>query len=387
MLHPLYLDHNASTCPDPAVVESMLPWLGSAHANPHSQHLAGQRASSAINSSLQSIATLIGASPQDLILTSGATESNNIAIQGILAHASKHSRLLHSTIEHKAVIEVGAHLQKLGVQVDELPVDRDGYIDLSVAARVIADSGPGLTLLSVMHANNEIGTVQPISELAALLASTNSLMHVDAAQSVGKIEVNVTDLGVDLLSISAHKLYGPAGIGALYISPKARRYLRPLFFGGGQQAGVRPGTVPVALAVGFGTACDLARRRLSTDAANSEAAAKSFCEHLLRLGVNFQCLESNRLKIPGLRSIRFIEIDGNDLVSRLAPKISISTGSACTSGEINTSHVLRAIGFNEDWAREVVRVGFGRYSTMPEAITAAEIVAAAISKLRDTTNS
>lgn len=261
MKPPIYLDCNASTQPDPAVVEAMLPWLGASHANPHSGHLAGQLAANAVDTAIQAIARLIGASPSDIVITSGATESNNLALQGILAQSPGRSRLLHSAVEHKAVFEVGEYLRKLGVSVRLIPVNEKGCIKIEAVDEIFNGGRFGVDLVSVMHANNEIGTIQPIQKIADIVKLGNGILHVDASQSAGRLRIDVDEMGIDLLSFSSHKMYGPQGIGALYVSPRVRKSLHPLFFGGGQQNGLRPGTLPVFLIAGFGKACEIATRR------------------------------------------------------------------------------------------------------------------------------
>ncbi|WP_167337540.1 cysteine desulfurase family protein [Xanthomonas arboricola] len=375
MKPPIYLDCNASTQPDPKVVEAMLPWLGAAHANPHAGHLAGQRAAKAVDTALQAIASLIGASPSELIITSGATESNNLALQGILSRSPNGSRLLHSSIEHKAVIEVGAHLRTRGVSVETIPVDKHGRVEVETAAKMIDSGHFDLNLASIMHANNEIGTIQPIEEVSNLLRSKNGILHVDAAQTAGRLRIDVAAMGVDLLSLSSHKMYGPSGIGALYISPRVRKLIQPLFFGGGQQSSIRPGTLPIFLISGFGKACEIISNGMERDALHTEVLADAFCNFLSEFGANFKTFDCGGPNLPGLRSIRFIGADADDLVMRASPKLSISSGSACTSGSTHRSHVLQASGFSDDEAREVVRIGFGRQSTMSEAYEAARILA------------
>lgn len=375
MKPPIYLDSNASTLPDPAVVEAMLPWLGAAHANPHAGHLAGQQAAKAVDAALLAIASLIGASPSDVVITSGATESNNLALQGVFSKKPKNARFLHSAIEHKAVVEVGSYLRTCGVSVDTISVDKHGRVNVEDARSIIESGCFDTNVVSVMHANNEIGTTQPVEEVSNILRSINGILHVDAAQTAGRLKIDVTEMGVDLLSLSSHKMYGPSGIGALYISPRIRKSVRPLFFGGGQQSGLRPGTLPVFLVAGFGKACEIAADRMGRDALHTETLAESFCNFLSELGVNFKTFDCDGRSLPGLRSIRFMGADADDLVMRVSPKLSISSGSACTWGSIHRSHVLRAAGFSDDQAREVVRVGFGRHSTISDAYEAARLLA------------
>lgn len=375
----IYLDHNASTPPAPEVVEAMMPWLGVAHANPHAEHLAGRRAAAAVDRAIQQIADLVGADADSIVLTSGATESNNLALQGLLLAPSRPFELWHSNIEHKSVLEIASHVAEAGVVVRQLPVDSLGRIRPSTLGDIrVDDSCRVRPLVSAMHANNEIGTVQPIDALARAVAEIDGLLHVDASQSCGLLQIAAQDVGIDLLSISSHKMYGPSGVGALFVSAEARRHLRPIMFGGGQQGGIRPGTVPVFLAVGFGAACELAKRRLAEDAASIERIADTFCESLNTDGVRFSLLGDPEFHLPGLRSVWLKGVDADDLVARVAPHLSLSTGSACTSGDLRASHVLRAIGMSEDDARSVIRVGFGRNSTVAEAVYAASIIAAAV---------
>lgn len=353
----------------------MLPWLGASYANPHSGHLAGQRAARAIDVALQAIASLIGASPSDVVITSGATESNNLALQGILTKNPNKSRFLHSAIEHKSVIEIGEHISARGISVETISVDGHGYVETESIKERIESGSFDINLASVMHANNEIGTIQPIYEISNILKLRSGILHVDAAQTAGRLRIDVSEMGIDLLSLSSHKMYGPPGVGALYISPRIRKLVRPLFFGGGQQSGLRPGTLPVFLVVGFGKACEMAADCMERDAAHTEALAGSFCNFLDEFGANFKTFDCGGRSLPGLRSIRFIGRDADDLVMCVSPKLSISSGSACTWGSIQRSHVLRAAGFSDDEAREVVRIGFGRHSTISDAYEAARLLA------------
>lgn len=354
----------------------MLPWLHKGHANPHSEHLAGQRAAAAVDSAKGKIAQLIGADADDIVFTSGATESNNLVLQGLLAGGD--GALIASAIEHKCVLEVGRALATLGTAFTIVPVDRFGRIDPGAVADAASKSaGRGVVVAAVMHANNEIGTVQPIAAIADALASGETLLHVDAAQSCGKMSLDVSDLGVASMSISAHKLYGPAGIGAVYLAPRTRRLMRPLMHGGGQQGGIRPGTVPVFLAVGFGVACDVASRRLQDDAGYAERCVTAFLEVLQQSDCSFIRLGDPDARLPGLLSLRFPGCDAGDLLGRLARDVYASAGAACSSGEIRASYVCRAIGLAEDEALEVVRFGFGRGNTVVDAARAGAVVAQA----------
>lgn len=379
---PIYLDYNASTPPDPSAVAAMLAWLGMAHANPHAAHLAGQKAAAAVDKAAASIRTLINATSGDIIFTSGATESNNLALRGMVNSNIVQSRFICSTIEHKSILEVVGQLNLIGAAVEYLAVDTIGNFSIHDLEKKLASATFERTIVSVMHANNEIGTIQPITEISKLKGVTDFIFHVDAAQSLGKLPIHVDEMGIDLLSVSSHKIYGPAGIGALYISPKAKKQMRPILHGGGQQNGMRPGTLPVFLIAGFGAACEKALLSMQTDAKHTRALVRLFCDRMTTLGISFNLISQPSSSLPGLLSIQFDDIEGDDLVLRVAPWLSISTGSACTSRELRSSHVLRALGYDEDDAKRVVRVGFGRFSTADDANRAAEHIASAIQGLK-----
>lgn len=380
---PIYLDFNASTPPDPSVVAAMQAWLGSRHANPHAAHMAGQRAAAEIDKAILSIRKLINASSGEILFTSGATESNNLALFGVASSDPCSTRVLCTKIEHKSVLEVTNKLALDGVTICPLGVDVNGYISLKNVTDILSENNLNNTVVSVMHANNEIGTVQPIHRIAELKDKFNFLLHVDAAQSLGRLPLDVDEMGIDLLSFSAHKMYGPAGIGGLFVSKAAKRYLKPLLYGGGQQNGMRPGTLPVFLVAGFGVACEKALDLMNADSRNAKQLAELFCDRLSSYGVSFRRISPTHDGLPGLVSICLHEIEGEDLLLRVAPFLSISTGSACSSREIRGSHVLREIGLGEREARSVVRIGFGRSSTVSDATRAAEVIADAIRVQRD----
>ena len=380
---PIYLDFNASTPPDPSAVDAMSEWLGTAHANPHAAHLAGQRAAAAIEKTILIIRKLINASTGEIIFTSGATEANNLALIGMFGSNDDKPRILHSPIEHKSVLEPIEQLRLRGATVEVLSVNSTGYVTVEDLAARLETPGLGQTIVSTMHANNEIGTLQPIAEISRLRARADFIFHVDAAQSFGKCPINVDELNIDLLSISSHKIYGPAGVGALYISPRARKLIKPILYGGGQQNGIRPGTLPVFLIAGFGGACTKALETMTHDSNRIGILARDFCSHLQRLGVSFRLLSQSSAALPGLLSLQFDDIEGDDLVLRVAPWLSISTGSACNSRELRSSHVLHALGCTDHEAKRVVRVGFGRTSTTEDATRGAEVIAAAIREISE----
>lgn len=368
---PLYLDHNASTPPFPEVVDAMLPWLREGHANPHSDHVHGRRAAAAVEQAKASIGALVGADAEDVVLTSGATESNNLVLQGFLGGHGSAAALIHSAIEHACVVETGQALAAAGVSRTVVGVDRLGRIDAQAVRAAVDAANRARTLVSLIHANNEIGTVARLADVAAALCGSGALFHSDASQSAGWVNVDVGSEGVDFLTLSSHKVGGPMGVGAFYVAPDVRRELRPLTYGGGQQGGLRPGTVPVFLVVGFGVACELVAKRRSQGVRHAEAVAETFLDVLRERSVAFEVLGDPDKRLPGLRSVRLRGIDARDLLDRLAPRLSASTSSACAAGELRASHVLRAIGLTEEEAMEVVRFGLGRSTAVDEARAAA----------------
>lgn len=377
---PLYLDHNASTPPCSAVVEAMLPWLRDRHANPHSDHLHGRLAANAVAQARHSVAQLIGASPDEIIFTSGATEASNLALQGYLRTHGDAGALIYSAIEHPCVREVGLALCALGTRVHEVGVDREGSIDPSAIAQAVMTLGRPRSLVSVIHASNEIGTIQAIAPLAAAAHESDALLHLDLSQSLGWVDIDVGD-GIDLATLSSHKIGGPAGIGALFVADDIRAGLAPITYGGGQQGGLRSGTIPVFLAVGFGAACDLVSTEREQRILAADSAADAFLRLIADSGVNFEIIGSKQRRLPGLRSIRFPGVEARDLLERLQMCVSASSSSACASGEFKASHVLRAIGLSESDAMQVVRFGFGATTSIEESIIAAKNVVEALNRL------
>lgn len=355
----------------------MLPWLWDKHANPHSDHLHGRLAADAIEQSRHSIAQLIGASSEEIIFTSGATEASNLALQGYLRAHGDAGALIYSAIEHPCVREVALTLAGLGTQVREVRVDRQGHIDPLAIGQAIRAAGRTRSLVSVIHANNEIGAIQAIAPLAAAAHAQGAVLHLDVSQSLGWIDVDVGE-GIDLATLSSHKIGGPAGIGALFVANQLKEELTPLTYGGGQQDGLRPGTIPAFLAVGFGIACDLVRAERATRTLAAESAANAFLSALASDGVAFEVLGSSHSSLPGLRSIRFPGIEARDLLDRLQTNVSASASSACASGDFKASHVLRAIGLSEADAMQIVRFGFGGTTSVQDAELAARHVSGAL---------
>lgn len=382
MGHPIYLDGFATLPLAPEAREAMLSvWAQPGNAG--SANASGEIAARTIADGRELVAGLIGAAPSEITFTSGATEANNLAILGVARAArglgSKRKRVLVSAVEHKAVLEPAHALLSEGFEVSIAPVDRHGRLDIAEFARLVDED---LLLASVMLVNNETGVIQPVKEAAVLAHESGSLFHSDAAQAVGKIEVNVVELDVDYLTLSAHKSYGPMGIGALYVAASALKPL-PLTFGGGQQSGLRSGTEPVALIAGFGAAARVAKIRLSSDQEHCAALIEGLLETLEQRQLRFQKVSGDAPTVPGAASIQLFGVDADELCARIARHVSLSTGSACTSGQIRASHVLESIGLSETNARSVVRIFCNRYQNSEEVLTAANYIveAAALSRL------
>jgi cysteine desulfurase len=370
---PIYLDGLSTTPLAPEALDAMMDaWA--VPGNPGSPHAAGERAAALVERGRADLAELIGASPGEIVFTSGATEADNLAITGTalaaLAGGTERRRVVISAIEHKAVISPALRLRRLGFTVDVVPVTHDGIIDLAVL-RSILSAGDTL-LVSVMAANNETGVVQPIAEVSALARAAGALVHCDAAQMVGKLPVDVLDLDVDYLSISSHKMYGPVGIGALYVAAAAPSPL-PLAVGGGQERGLRAGTEPAPLVAGFATAARLARERIGPDGARGARLLSIFLKELTDAGVSHLANGSHAYRIPGVASLVLQGIDAQSLTQSLSREVSLSTGSACTSGQIDTSHVLAAMHLSLEDRASTLRLMFGRYNADDDPVRAARL--------------
>ncbi|MGZ0173078.1 MAG: cysteine desulfurase family protein [Planctomycetales bacterium] len=385
---PIYLDNHATTRCDPRVVDAMLPYFSESFGNASStSHQFGWDAKDAVDRSREQVAALINADPRNVIFTSGATEASNLAIKGIVqpllrSSNSKPPHIITNAAEHRATLDPIKRLQRIGADITVLPVDEYGQVD----AEQVADALRGETsLVSIMLANNEIGTINPISEIAEVCRSRNVPLHCDAVQAVGRIPVDVEELKADLISISAHKLYGPKGVGALIVR-RGNRRTRPeaLIDGGGHENGLRSGTLPVPLIVGFGRACQLAGVAGLEEAARIENLRDSlWTEISSRLdGLHLNGHPTERL--PGNLNVSFEGIDGDVLMNSLK-KIAVSSGSACTSAERDPSHVLRAIGRSDQLTRASIRFGIGRFNTREEIDYAGNYVVETVTRLRNST--
>jgi cysteine desulfurase len=368
---PIYLDYNATTPVDPRVLEAMLPYFSEIYGNPgNGYHRQGRLAEKAIQVAREQVAALLGAEPHEILFTSGATESNNLAIGGLagMRQVGPRRRIVTTAVEHKAVLLPIDRLRQQGWDVVILPVDPFGRVDLAAAKAAIDET---TLLVSIHAANNEIGTLQPIQEIAAIAHEQGALLHTDAAQAVGKLPLDVAEWGVDLLSASAHKLYGPKGIGALFVRGGVRRIpLEPLAVGGGQESGLRPGTPNVPAIVGFGAACRIAAEEVGAEAGRLRALRDRF-EHHLGQGIPGLRMNGHPTeRLPNTSSLIFPGVEADALLLNL-PSVMMGTGSACTSGAIEPSHVLQAIGLGRDEAYQTVRASLGRFTSEEDVDSAA----------------
>ena len=378
---PIYLDYQATTPTDPRVVEKMLPYFTEKFGNPHSRnHEYGWEAEEAVEIARAQIASIIGADPREVIFTSGATESNNIAIKGVMRfHKDRRNHMITVVTEHKCVLESARHLEMEGVEVTYLPVKQNGLVDLDVLRNAITEK---TALVSIMAVNNEIGVIQPLKEIGALCREKGAYFHTDAAQAVGKIALDVNAMNIDLLSISGHKIYGPKGIGALYVRRKPRVRLEALIHGGGQERGFRSGTLPTPLCVGLGEACAIAEREMASESERlrylRDKLLKGIKDGLPEVYVNGD-LEN---RIPGNLNISFAYVEGEGLMMGIK-SLSVSSGSACTSASLEPSYVLRALGVEDELAHTSIRFGLGRFTTEQDIDYAIEQVVTAVRRLRE----
>lgn len=368
----VYLDHNATTPVDTAVLDAMLPYLAAEFGNPSSAYALGRRAHDAVEEARAAVAGLIGAAPDEIVFTSGGTEASNHAIRGAAAAAPPgRRRIVTSTVEHPATARPCRRLEAAGFMVERLPVDGTGRIDATAAASRI---GPDTALLTLIHAQNEVGTLQPVAELAAAARSAGALVHADAAQSLGKVPVDVAVLGVDLLTIAGHKLYAPKGVGALYV--RRGTALEPLVDGAGQEGGRRPGTENVPHIVALGAACRLAATRLGAEAARLEALREELRHRLAAAVPGLRVLGHPTQRLPNTLNVLFPGVRG-DAVLAAAPAVMASTGSACHAGDPQPSAVLLAMGIAPADALGAVRLSLGRLTGEAEVALAADALAAA----------
>ena len=358
----VYLDNQATTPLDLKVFSAMEPWFTEKFGNASSRnHTYGWEAEEAVEIARESVAAIIGALPKEIIFTSGATESNNIALQGVAKNYQKQGKhIITLKTEHKAVMDVCQHLSKDGFDITYLPVDKDGILDLNKFEDAIRDD---TILASVMHVNNEIGVIQPIKELGVICKNKGIIFHVDAAQSVGKLPTNVENMGIDLLSISAHKFYGPKGVGALYIRRKNPRVqLQPIMFGGGHERGIRSGTLPVPNIVGLGKACDISADVMTEENLRISQLRDSLIKGIKAENPNAKINGSMEYRVAGNLNMSFPGAN-NEAIIAAVPDIAISSGSACTTSTMEPSHVLLALGMSKNEVYSSLRFGIGRFNT------------------------
>lgn len=384
---PVYLDFNATTPVDPQVLAEMLPWFADQFGNAASQHMFGRTADGAVETARESVAELIGCSPGEIVFTSGATEANNLALKGVLdAFPKRETELLTTKIEHKSILDVSDWLESRGVEVNRIDVARDGVVDIADLARLLTSR---TTLVSVMTANNETGVLQPLEAISKMARDAGALVHTDATQAIGKIPFDVDELGVDLASLSSHKMYGPKGVGALYV--RRRTPVDALLHGGGHERGLRSGTLNVPGIVGFGAAARLAQLRQEEDSERSRrvvAALRARLEELVPGAVpTTACRRGLTLEptvLPNTLNMRFPGAEAEAVLANM-PHIAASSGSACTARIPEPSHVLVAMLRDEVQARECIRFSVGRMTTEMDVLLAADRIAAAVNRVRTLT--
>ena len=380
----IYFDHQATTRIDSGVLEKMIPYFGDLYGNPHSNdHIVGWRAAQAIEDSIHQIGCLIDADTDELVLTSGATEANNLALLGVGRRAFDgfRKRILVSTIEHKSVLETSRKLgEQLGYLIESLPVDSEGFVDLNYLERTLSND---VLLVSIILVNNEIGTIQDFKTISTLVREHGALLHCDAAQAPTAISMQGLTEFIDLMSVSAHKIYGPQGIGALYIRREIQSIIEPILYGGEQQSSLRSGTLPLPLCVGLGAAAKRIKQAGSKERKLVQSQTAKFIGELskipYRIELNGPASFGNRH--PGNANIKFIGFDAKEILGALQPHVAASTGSACTTGIPEESHVLKAIGLRIDQSKSSIRFSLGKDTDYEEVTTVVELIHSVLERL------
>jgi cysteine desulfurase len=379
---PIYLDNHSTTPCDPRVLDTMLPYFTQKFGNAASRnHSFGWDVEEAVEVARKQIARLIHADAKEIIFTSGATESDNLALQGVVEmYREKGDHVITSSTEHRAVIDTAKYLEKKGVKVTFLPVDKTGRVSPDDVRNAITDK---TILISIMFANNEIGTINPVAAIGKIAKEKGILFHCDATQGVGKIPVNVQEMGIDLMSFTAHKIYGPKGVGALYVRRKAPRVrLEPMLYGGGHERGMRSGTLPVPLIVGFGKACELCEQEMPTESARMLKMRDRLQEGIMK-GMDEVYLNGHPTeRLPNNLNVSFAYVEGEALLMGVK-EIALSSGSACTSATLEPSYVLRALGVGSDLAHSSIRFGLGRFNTDEEVEYTIDRMIKAVTHLRE----
>jgi cysteine desulfurase len=378
---PIYLDNHATTPLDPRVLDAMLPFLTSRFGNAASNsHSFGWEAAAAVESARRQIATAIGASPQEIVFTSGATESDNLAVIGVAETCRRRGdHIITAVTEHKAILDSCKHLGKHGFRVTYLPVRPDGMIDLDQLKDAFTDR---TILVTIMAANNETGVLQPVEEIGKLCRERGVLFHSDAVQALGKVPLHVQRAHIDLASLTAHKLYGPKGCGALYVRSEAAASLEPMIHGGGHEHGLRSGTLNVPGIVGFGKACEIAHQEMPEESCRLAGLRNRLRDRLLDALDQVAINGSMEHRLPGNLNISFLNVEGETLLTGLHD-IALSSGSACSSGKTHASHVLKGLGLSDDAAGSAIRFGIGRFNTEAEIDYVAERVIDLVKNLRE----
>jgi cysteine desulfurase len=377
---PIYLDYQATTPLDPRVLEAMMPYFTYKFGNAHSRsHAYGWEAEEGVEKARGQVARLIGADEKEIIYTSGATESNNLAIKGVAEfYKDRRNHIVTTVTEHKCVLDTCRHLEQQGFSVTYLPVQKNGLIDLDVLRAAVTDK---TVVVSIMAVNNEIGVIQPLAEIGKICREKGAFFHTDAAQAAGKIPLDVDAMNIDLMSISGHKIYGPKGIGALYVRRRPRVRLVAMINGGGQERGFRSGTLPTPLCVGLGEAAEICMKEMDAEAKRltrlRDRLLKGLQSKLTDIVVNGDLDQ----RIPGNLNISFAYVEGESLMMGIKG-LSVSSGSACTSASLEPSYVLRALGVEEEMAHTSLRIGLGRFTTEREVDTAVEELVRHVTKLR-----
>ena len=378
---PIYLDYQATTPMDPRVLEAMMPYFTHKFGNSGSRsHAYGWEAEEGTEKARAQVAKLIGADEKEVIFTSGATESNNLAIRGVAEfYKDRKNHIITTVTEHKCVLDTCRHLEQQGFDVTYLPVRQDGLLDLDVLRAAITDK---TVLVSVMAVNNEIGVIQPLAEIGRICRERKVLFHTDAAQAAGKIPLDVEALNIDLMSISGHKIYGPKGIGALYVRRKPRVRLVPMIVGGGQERGFRSGTLPTPLCVGLGEAAEICMKEMDDEAKRLKKLQERMLNGLRAKLTDIVVNGDLEHRIPGNLNISFAYVEGESLMMGIK-NLAVSSGSACTSASLEPSYVLRALGVEEEMAHTSLRIGLGRFTTEHEVDTAVDELVRHVNKLRE----
>nr|WP_321429569.1 cysteine desulfurase NifS [uncultured Methanolobus sp.] len=374
----IYMDHSATTPVDPLVVDAMLPFFTETFGNASSLHSFGTEAAEALSKARKQIAYAIGALPEEIIFTSGGTESDNLAIRGVVPFNARKKHIITSVVEHPAVLNTCASLESLGHEVTYLPVDADGVVD---AGKLEASIKENTVLISIMHANNEVGTIQPIEKLSWIAKEHDLYFHTDAVQSVGKIPVNVDDLGVDMLSISSHKIHGPKGVGALYIRKGTN--ISPIVFGGNHEKGMRSGTENVSGIVGFARAMEIAIERLETDSGHMNKMRDSLISRVFDTIPDVRLNGHPSARLPNNVNVSFKYVEGESMLMMLDMQgVAVSTGSACSSKSLKASHVLSSLKIEDDFIHGSLRISLGRENTMEDIDYVVNALQETIAKLR-----